>query len=1081
MVSHIHHTSQVSTFIQHNHSNNNTSNDNNLKDLKDFRDKLRYNDDSTFTLRRPRFPSYNSSLRNSKGSISSISRCCSPIVNSKINDTIIENLFNNSNSTDSILINTPSVHKHNHSHSHNNQDTLQSYLKSCKEKNISLSLNENLIVNSPNSYHSISDIESPTTTSSLSSTSKFDSNYLLDTSNNNNTKRPGLFHNFSSFFRKSSISPSPSISNNTDHSYSTIFHTSNTSFFNNLKAQNIPGLQDIQPVKRVLFASNTYYNDPPQQILGKHPRKGEVEVLSNGSIVIHRLTSKERRDEFINSTNGVVIGGTGRLKYYNNNNSILNNPALLKIDKPMIQHSNNKKLLTDLSKNSQLPNVKIPNDILYTRCCHLREIIPVTSVLNQLEKGSTSPITFLQFRNPLPSIEEIWAFGDFISIAPVLSLSLDSVQLNHKMLHIILSSLIMKKDFYKLSLRNTPLDSKGWKILCSFITDSISLNSLDLTMVPNIKTNVQKASNALLLSNNIQRMKCDLSARCNLNWDLLTASIATKGGLQEIILNGSIISPEEFKNFLDIACINVNRLGLAYSVMTDLHFTFLENWIISSNATGLDLGFINLKGKLKSFTSAIWQKTHRYNNNNGESEFLKFLSLNDTNLEIQKDTNIETSETIQLFAALRYCEDLKFLDLSNNPKLFPHGTRCLIDTLPTFVNLIRLNLDYEMFAESEVLVILSVLPLCKKLSWLSLLGVQITSSIFRALCELLERCHNLITLEIDYDDMSDKYIKEISNRKAANLNKIFTNSNRHNGSISSNKSLVNMAKLYTLLSASIEDKNNYIEMVDRFLVRAVYVKKVLMNTIREMFIIRQKNQLNNFGKEVLIRLCILENCFDKDIKLLEEKRNAAQRDKQDPDQLTSPLSDVSSNHQNTKNTIVFPFSKAKIENTHNVAHQIVPYTDEEKSLFECMVEQQQEKGDVLNFNKISDDTARKEIIHNSTIDRTVLLHAAKYNDSEQIKSLIMESDLSGIVYIVDELETNNYHLFDIFEKKQDKETTPQIKHHSHHHHLEISSSTDTEKASSTKQTNKITRRFKAKEVAFDAVLDDIRRENFSEE
>ena len=43
---------------------------------------------------------------------------------------------------------------------------------------------------------------------------------------------------------------------------------------------------------------------------------------------------------------------------------------------------------------------------LYTRCCHLREIMPIKATLSQLE-GQTGTLPYLRFMNPRPTMIEV--------------------------------------------------------------------------------------------------------------------------------------------------------------------------------------------------------------------------------------------------------------------------------------------------------------------------------------------------------------------------------------------------------------------------------------------------------------------------------------------------------------------------------------------------------------------------------------------------------------------------------------------------------------------------------------------------
>ena len=125
--------------------------------------------------------------------------------------------------------------------------------------------------------------------------------------------------------------------------------------------------------------------------------------------------------------------------------------------------------------NYDVPVKKMALDVMYTRCCHLREILPIPAIMKQLTKGSLAPLPILQLRNPTPTMVEIQTFADFLRIAPIICVSLDGVSLSYEQFKILLSAMSAKTQLEKLSLRNTPIDSAGWSLLCWFLLQKHSL------------------------------------------------------------------------------------------------------------------------------------------------------------------------------------------------------------------------------------------------------------------------------------------------------------------------------------------------------------------------------------------------------------------------------------------------------------------------------------------------------------------------------------------------------------------------------------------------------------------------------
>lgn len=896
----------------------------------------------------------------------------------------------------------------------------------------------------------------------------------------------------------------------------------NSGIFDPRRAEVVPGLEGIKPLKHVSFATNTYFNDPPQQICSKHPRQGEVEVKPNGSVVIHRLTAEERKKIMETTSSGVVVGGTGQLRLLTDQDSlrrssdvrkqeqmiprasspttsesedgtqkrkdelaaaeaaagaraqngpnelrrtstnndeevsVSNIASRVKIDKPMVsRRATSTNSLSSLasqdtvaSEEELLPptNMSIPLDIVYTRCCHLREILPIPATMKQLKKGSTDPIPLLQLRNPRPSMVEIWSFSDFLSIAPVLCLSLDGVTLSVEMLKVILGSLVYKDGFEKLSLRNTVLDEEGWKLLCYFVSQAKSLAALDLTMVPIIKTNVQKPSKSSLKSN-IIRMECDRQSRKDMNWNLLAASIAKKGGLEEIIISGAQMPLDQFENFIEVACIATQRLGLAYNRLSKEQCDILAKWILQSKVTGLDVGFNDLRGKLSTFNNAVVDKIH----NKGEKNVFKYISLNGTGLEVKSGDTSDNNEVLKLLSVLCYCENLKFLDLSNNPKMFPNCLGTLIDCLPVFVNLARLHLDYEALTSTAVVMLAEAFPLCGRLNYLSMLGTKFDLASCKALAEAVRKSSSLITLDIDYSCMPASIKEKLSLYAMRNvegvLNKVKTNSGRPNSKCSEDKDSLSslQEELSILLTDSFQDRKAYDKLVERYIEKVSAARTKIKKVVKDLFDTRVKGQLSTEGKETLIRLCFIDASFEKGIRLLKERHQATNDrmvDKEDCDKNSESqiMEDVSEPNQFIKDrylseaslvptstvlsssafeqsghSALLPFGRPDVEEFNPHADDTIELHDEDENSSKRVSSQIREEGSVFKkSDQMMKSIASKEDGH--PIDKELLVRAAESLDSDQIKDFLLKTDVSAVVGVIDELHNQGYHLHDIFKK-----------------------------------------------------------------
>lgn len=911
--------------------------------------------------------------------------------------------------------------------------------------------------------------------------------------------------------------------------------------FDPSKATAVPGLEEIKPLKHVAFASNTYFNDPPQQICSKNPRKGEVEVRPNGSVIIHRLSPQERRRILKESSCGIVVGGSGQLKLLvpedemdenvnpkkaeeqipnkkekeeekekldanqgteetdlqlrsiklaaaeaaaearakatpneltrtmtNNEEEVgvSRTASHLTIDKPMVSRRSSNNLSSANSLNSLIshvsqasdhknideepvfppPDLKIPHDVIYTRCCHLREILPIPATLKQLKPGSTDPIPLMQLRNPRPSMVEVLSFSDFIRVAPILCISLDGVHLSVEMLKIILGSLLNKPDFEKLSLRNTPLDEEGWKLLAYFVSKCKSIRALDLTMVPNVKTNVQKPSKSSL-KNVIPRMECRMEDRSDMNWHMLSAAIAFRNGIEEIILAGAKMTFTQFKTFIEVACINATRLGLAYNELTSEQCVVLAHWIIHSKVTGLDIGFNDLRGKLAPFYDAIWDKI----NNKGEKNVFKYLSLNGTNLEVKENETSETNNFLKLLSIMCCSENLKFIDLSNNPNIFPHCLPTLVDCLPVFVNLVRLHLDYNNLSTTAVVTLAEALPLCRKLNHLSLIGTELNLASCKSLVEAVKKSSSLITIDIDWAYMPDNIKEQLSLFAMRNIQKelvrIKENSDRAkpdfiNGKKKTNKDEDQLQtiqdELANLLTEdwSQTNKEEYSRMVSGFVKKVTKGREKIQKVVMDLFLIRLQDELNLEGKETLIRLCIIDASLEKGLKMLKKRHYGVPPSPNDPkDMLNRPvnnteksISDISlienrdailssTTFGNSGHSALLPFGIANIEKSHIDADDTVEFTEEVPSeLVAPTIKLPSETDDSSNdSSSINNDVTEPEIGHAiSQEEKAILAKAAESMDSDQIKDFLLKGDVNTVIGVIDELHKHGYHLHHIF-------------------------------------------------------------------
>lgn len=414
-------------------------------------------------------------------------------------------------------------------------------------------------------------------------------------------------------------------------------------------------------------------------------------------------------------------------------------------------------------------------DVIYTRCCHLREILPIPSTLRQV-KGKTAPLHVIKFLNPRPTLIDILSFCDFISIVPIHMVIFDNVALTSEMLRIVLSSVVNSKVLEKLGLRNVVINPQDWTFFCKFLLQNKSLIKLDISQT---KT----------------RSEQDLSTyRENMNWTLLADVLASRKGraLEELLLNGIKVSYIPLEEFMEVLTIfgkrnhgrSKQRLGMA---MTDLgvdHLKNMFNWMSQYTIQGVDLAFNNLEPLMKPIIDKLSLLNY---------DHLEYFTLNSTEL-----TDIDTAT--KLLRALSLLPNLQFLDMSNIPALFPGIFPALNDLLPKFKQLKRIHLDNNNMDDKQLTLLCNILVKCKTLSHISLLatGAQahaplekiptapdnagpdgrrppamapagedkstmfIKSSLWGQYYSLANELPNLLSLDINYDSIPDELQSRIA-------------------------------------------------------------------------------------------------------------------------------------------------------------------------------------------------------------------------------------------------------------------------------------------------------------------------------
>ncbi|ANZ77128.1 BA75_04226T0 [Komagataella pastoris] len=626
-----------------------------------------------------------------------------------------------------------------------------------------------------------------------------------------------------------------------------------------VKKPGIPVLNEIAPLKKVAFAATMFVNDPPQQIPSRNPRKGNVVVSKTGEIIINKINP----EDLLKHGGGIVVGGSAKSKHdpetenKGAHKDVEVDGSKVTIDKPMVRRRPH---VIEMDK----PLVTLKLDELYTRCCHLREILPIPSTLKQIPKGSTDPLPILQLRNPKPSLIEVLSFSDFIRIAPVVSVSLDGASLTLEMFRTILASLVNKKHLRKLSLRNMCIDNEGWKLLCWFLTMNSRVERLDITQCPMLQVGSQKrrtsTSSALKkpeVSPTTQKvMESNTQNRSDMDWPLFIASLIFRGGMRELVLTGCKINDfVVFENLISMALSHKTwKIGLAYNELSTQQCEVLAQMMVDyPELMGLDLGYNDLSTSIKVFTDASKKSEHQSQ--------LRLLSLNCCNLQ-------DNQEVKELIISLSKLPTLKFLDLSNNKKMFPKMTTFIASYLPLFPELSRLCLDNNDLSTAAIITFSEAVRLCRKLCSFSLVGNTLDEAATIALTNAVKNSESLFTLNCSFEGMSPKYKEQIGLYTMRNMEKILYTTDKTGITEDDNRETwtEKMSKYISKdgSSASAEELKALFD-------EAKEAKNILHETMQALFKLQVNNRLNLEGKETLIRLCILDSSLDKGIKLLSSK------------------------------------------------------------------------------------------------------------------------------------------------------------------------------------------------------------------
>ncbi|EDO17162.1 hypothetical protein Kpol_1072p32 [Vanderwaltozyma polyspora DSM 70294] len=541
---------------------------------------------------------------------------------------------------------------------------------------------------------------------------------------------------------------------------------------------------DTVSLKRVTFDVSSFQNDPPQQLPSRKPRKGNVLIpedlisdtplislgISNTATPSASLTpastisqtdqsklSKDSREYRIALENykqalkesekhqqeahyaaqriaNEVSNYKSRTATLSsstpnsNSNSAtnlshhisdvptehFNLTKLNSIDMPIHQHEN---FFNDIEEPLNADD-EITLDVIYTRCCHLREILPIPSTLRQV-KGKTAPLQTLKFLNPKPTLIDIYSFCDFIAIVPINTIVFDNVNLTSIMFKILITSLVNSNSIEKLSLRNVVIDERGWLLLSKFLLNNKSLTKLDISQTK-VKSDLAEHlhrhnMNWHLFSDILMKRKNQMNFQ--LNSSLPNDAQLPSGYLDELLLNGikfNKIPIENFQNLLNsyaavpsttaIKPSNL-KLGLAASDINIDQLKLIFNWMSEYNIQGVDISYNDLSELVKPMVSKL---------SSLPLDNLQYFTINNTNISKGHDVAL-------ILKYLSKLPNLKFLDLSDLPQIFPDVLPFMHKYLPRFPSLQRIHIDNNNLRYKDISMICTILIKCRTLSHISLM------------------------------------------------------------------------------------------------------------------------------------------------------------------------------------------------------------------------------------------------------------------------------------------------------------------------------------------------------------------------
>ena len=643
-------------------------------------------------------------------------------------------------------------------------------------------------------------------------------------------------------------------------------------------------------LRRVSFALDKLDADPQQQIPSRRPRKGNVLIpedlkappprlalgisTTDGSRTASASEPKYSEKEMqlaIEAQNRALLEAekhameahlsAKKLAYQIANHRSSNKTAManvdedevsenagnIEIDNPLHIHENHFEDVTSLVSENEEKD--LTPETIYTRCCHLREILPIPATLKQL-KHKSRPLQILKMLNPKPTLIDVLSFSDFIAIMPINTVIFDNVTMTTEMLKHVLSGLVHNKHLEKLSLRNVAIDEVGWGYLCEFMSRNQTVKKLDISQ------------------QRVKHLTKPTSFRASMNWNLFIDALKSRNGIEELVMGGCKLSDETFENLLENAItISTCRLGVAATEINVRKCEMLADWISRPNSkcVGIDIAYNDLsQGQLRPFIDAFNTKTVN----------LVFFSLNSTSL-----TNVE--EVGELLWGLTRLKNLRFFDFSSLPQLFPHVISKLGKHLPNFESLRRIHFDLNELTSQSIAALADVFPKVQNLVHVSLLGNKNLDRGSIGALYTAVKSSSIFTLDLDYDLVPDELSQRLALYLMRNFDKVVKpNIDDYAGDNEQDDVMFDGSLLMETAEKMLVESDQNLGEVDfklqkiitnALIERTNSVRKEMHRVIDTLFEKRSKGNLSFEGKENLLRFCLLDASLEKLVHMFEQK------------------------------------------------------------------------------------------------------------------------------------------------------------------------------------------------------------------